>query len=40
MEVLIKNVKIIDFAHSFYGDIYIYAGKVFEIGKIYLKIVK
>lgn len=33
MEVLIKNVNIIDSAQNFYGDVYIYAGKVFEIGK-------
>ncbi len=33
MEVLIKNVNIIDFAQNFYGDIYIYAGKIFEIGE-------
>ncbi|MCY6369684.1 dihydroorotase [Clostridium ganghwense] len=33
MEVLIKNVRVVDFAQSFYGDVYIYAGKIFEIGK-------
>ncbi|MCY6355404.1 dihydroorotase [Clostridium sp. ZS2-4] len=33
MEVLIKNVNIVDFAQNFYGDVYIYAGKIFEIGE-------
>lgn len=33
MELLIKNVRVVDFAHDFQGDVYIYKGKIFEIGK-------
>ncbi|MCY6484431.1 dihydroorotase [Clostridium aestuarii] len=33
MEVLIKNVRVVDWAQDFYGDIYVNEGKIFEIGK-------
>ncbi|MCY6957061.1 dihydroorotase [Clostridium brassicae] len=33
MGLLIKNVRMIDFGQDFHGDIYIYKGKIFEIGK-------
>lgn len=33
MELLIKNVRIVDWAQDFYGDLYILKGKINEIGK-------
>lgn len=33
MELLIKNVRVVDWAQDFYGDVYINKGKVYEIGK-------
>ena len=33
MELLIKNVRIVDWAQDFYGDVYILKGKINEIGK-------
>lgn len=33
MEILIKNVRIVDFAQDFYGEVYINQGKIYEIGK-------
>ncbi|KOA18232.1 dihydroorotase [Clostridium homopropionicum DSM 5847] len=33
MELLIKNVRVIDWAQDFYGDVYINKGKIYEIGK-------
>lgn len=33
MELLIKNVRIVDWAQDFYGDVYICKGKIYEIGK-------
>lgn len=33
MELLIKNVRIVDWAQDFYGDVYINKGKIYEIGK-------
>jgi dihydroorotase len=33
MEVLIKNVKIVDWVRDFYGEVYINKGKIYEVGK-------
>ncbi|KEI09250.1 dihydroorotase [Clostridium sp. K25] len=33
MELLIKNVRIVDWAQDFYGDVYIYKNKIYDIGK-------
>lgn len=33
MELLIRNVRIVDWAQDFYGDVYICKGKIYEIGK-------
>lgn len=37
MELLIKNARIVDWAQDFYGDVYIYKGKICNIGKNILK---
>lgn len=33
MDLLIKNVQVIDSAHNFYGDVYIENGKIKEVGR-------
>lgn len=33
MEVLIRNVRIVDWSQDFYGEVYINKGKIYEIGK-------
>lgn len=33
MELLIKNVRVVDWAQDFYGDVYIYKNKIYDIGK-------
>lgn len=33
MDLLIKNANIVDYSHSFYGDIYIKNGKIQEVGR-------
>jgi dihydroorotase len=37
MELLIRNVRIVDWAQDFYGDVYILKGKINEIGKHLIK---
>lgn len=37
MELLIKNARVVDYSQNFIGDVYIKAGKIFEIGKNLIK---
>jgi dihydroorotase len=37
MELLIKNAEVIDWSQSFYGDVYIKDGRIYEIGQNIIK---